>query len=283
MGSWRGIWIRKTVLQARGNMKIPMIAQIAGALANVAFDPLLIFGVGPFPKLGVAGAAIATVAGQAVSADLPFAVRPKCARWGIMSARSIASGTPPLPCRCCKPCTFFYSISFSTFFRTKRSRYRDFTIRHRASSSFRSSGFRPVSSPFSALITRGGMPQGTLVKLRSPNTTTASITRGGMPQGAGIPCGIRLFFACVHGGRRRVLCVCPGTPHAAVFQIGRGDPDRADRVSDHRFQVLPGSVFSDDGCFLSGDRQRENQPCPVPDPADRLSGSAVLSVFPHRA
>ena len=61
-----GNWSK--VLQARGNMKIPMIAQIAGALTNVAFDPLLIFGVGPFPKLGVAGAAIATVAGQAVSA-----------------------------------------------------------------------------------------------------------------------------------------------------------------------------------------------------------------------
>lgn len=61
-GSW------SKVLQAKGNMKIPMIAQIAGALTNVVFDPLLIFGIGPFPELGVAGAAIATVAGQAVSA-----------------------------------------------------------------------------------------------------------------------------------------------------------------------------------------------------------------------
>lgn len=57
------------VLQAEGNMKTPMAAQIIGALINIALDPLLIFGYGPFPEMGIAGAAIATVIGQ-ISAAL---------------------------------------------------------------------------------------------------------------------------------------------------------------------------------------------------------------------
>ena len=57
------------VLQAEGDMKTPMIAQIIGAVINIALDPLLIFGTGPFPRLGIAGAAIATVIGQ-ISAAL---------------------------------------------------------------------------------------------------------------------------------------------------------------------------------------------------------------------
>ncbi len=57
------------VLQADGNMKTPMTAQIIGALVNIALDPLLIFGYGPFPQLGIAGAAVATVIGQ-ISAAL---------------------------------------------------------------------------------------------------------------------------------------------------------------------------------------------------------------------
>ncbi len=58
------------VLQARGDMKAPMIAQVAGAAANILLDWLLIFGIGPFPELGIAGAAIATVIGQVLAAAI---------------------------------------------------------------------------------------------------------------------------------------------------------------------------------------------------------------------
>ncbi len=56
------------VLQADGNMKTPMAAQIAGAAVNILLDPILIFGFAGIPSTGIAGAAIATVAGQAVAA-----------------------------------------------------------------------------------------------------------------------------------------------------------------------------------------------------------------------
>ncbi len=60
------IWTK--ILQANGDMKTPMIAQILGAITNIILDPILIFGLFGLPKMGIAGAAIATVAGQIVAA-----------------------------------------------------------------------------------------------------------------------------------------------------------------------------------------------------------------------
>lgn len=52
--------------QAIGNMKITMISLLIGCGLNIILDPMIIFGIGPFLKLGIAGAALATGFGQCV-------------------------------------------------------------------------------------------------------------------------------------------------------------------------------------------------------------------------
>lgn len=52
------------IYTAQGNSQTPLKANFCGLVINVILDPLLILGVGPFPKLGVAGSAVATVFAQ---------------------------------------------------------------------------------------------------------------------------------------------------------------------------------------------------------------------------
>lgn len=60
------------ILLASGDPLGPMIIQGIGAVLNLILDPLLIFGCGPVPPLGVAGAALATVSGQLLGMTVGF-------------------------------------------------------------------------------------------------------------------------------------------------------------------------------------------------------------------
>ncbi len=58
------------VLQSTGRTFYTMITQGLGAIINIIMDPIMIFGLYGFPKLGVSGAAYATVIGQSIAAAL---------------------------------------------------------------------------------------------------------------------------------------------------------------------------------------------------------------------
>ena len=72
-----GVFIQigcERILQSMGKTGLSMVTQLVGAVVNIILDPLMIFGIGPFPEMGVAGAAYATVIGQWVGMLMALAL-----------------------------------------------------------------------------------------------------------------------------------------------------------------------------------------------------------------
>lgn len=93
------------VFQAVGRMKSAMAAMTLGCLTNIFLDPCMIFGYGPFAEMGIAGAATATVIGQAVTLGyylLAAVLRPLSVHVGLrdmkperrLAARIYSVGVP---------------------------------------------------------------------------------------------------------------------------------------------------------------------------------------------
>ena len=62
-------------------MIIPMCQGLTGAIINIILDPLMIFGIGPFPEMGIRGAALATVIGQIFGMALGL--------WGVFRQQKV--------------------------------------------------------------------------------------------------------------------------------------------------------------------------------------------------
>ena len=91
------------VIRGTGNMAVPALVTCAGVVVLIPLSPCLIFGLGPFPRLGVAGGAVAVVIYYAVGSVVLAAYL----RSGRSVVRLAFARHPPALARCSP--TFFAS------------------------------------------------------------------------------------------------------------------------------------------------------------------------------
>lgn len=95
------------LFQAVGRIRATMVAMLAGSVSNIILDPLMIFGIGPFPKMGIAGAALATGIGQVLSllvylfvyftSEIPVRLRKSCLGFNAaIDGKLYAVGVPAI-------------------------------------------------------------------------------------------------------------------------------------------------------------------------------------------
>ncbi len=65
-------FMSNSILRGEGDMKTPMKAMMLGTILNIILDPLLIFGIGIFPRLEMGGAALATIIARSISSVFVF-------------------------------------------------------------------------------------------------------------------------------------------------------------------------------------------------------------------
>lgn len=82
----------ESIMRASGDTRTPFLIDLLAVATNVVLDPLLIYGVGPLPALGVRGAAIATVVAQAITLACYLAVAARGHR--AFPLRRHAAGAP---------------------------------------------------------------------------------------------------------------------------------------------------------------------------------------------
>lgn len=79
------------IFQSVGRMIASMASMMIGCIANIILDPILIFGLGPFPKMGIAGAALATGISQVLTLLIYitiYIIRPIPVRMGLKHLKS---------------------------------------------------------------------------------------------------------------------------------------------------------------------------------------------------
>lgn len=66
--------VANNILRGEGNTFLPMIIMLTGSILNIILDPLFIFGIGFFPRWGIAGAAFATVLARIISGSISILI-----------------------------------------------------------------------------------------------------------------------------------------------------------------------------------------------------------------